>query len=82
MSPAYEQGDIALVHPGLPPRRGSDVVLSRTEADGTQHALIKHLIGWDEAHWKVRQYNPPKEFELPRSEWGKVQAVVGRYNGR
>ncbi|HEX4505066.1 MAG TPA: S24 family peptidase, partial [Alphaproteobacteria bacterium] len=29
MSPAYEQGDIALVHPGLPPRRGADVILSR-----------------------------------------------------
>jgi phage repressor protein C with HTH and peptisase S24 domain len=82
MSPAYEQGDIALVHPSLPHRRGADVVLRRTEADGTQHALIKHLIGWSETHWKLRQYNPPKEFELPRAEWSQAQAVVGRYNGR
>jgi phage repressor protein C with HTH and peptisase S24 domain len=82
MSPAYEQGDIALIHPGLPPRRGADVILSRPEPDGTRHVLIKQLIGWDDANWKVRQYNPPKEFDLPKAEWREVQTVVGRYNAR
>lgn len=82
MSPAYEQGDIALIHPGLPPRRGADVILQRHEPDGTPHVLIKHLLGWDEASWKVRQYNPAKDFELPKDEWRDVQTVVGRYNAR
>jgi hypothetical protein len=82
MSPAYEQGDIALVHPGLPPRRGADVILSRREPDGTPHVLIKQLVGWTDTEWRVRQYNPAKEFELPRDEWAEIQTIVGRYNAR
>lgn len=82
MSPAYEQGDIALVHPGLPPRRGADVILSRREPDGTPHVLIKHLVGWTESDWRVRQYNPAKEFDLSKDEWIEVQTIVGRYNAR
>jgi transcriptional regulator with XRE-family HTH domain len=81
MSPAYEQGDIALVHPGLPPRRGADVILTRPDAHGTPDALIKHLVGWDEIAWKLRQYNPPRDFTLPRAEW-TVKTIVGRYNAR
>jgi phage repressor protein C with HTH and peptisase S24 domain len=82
MSPAYEQGDIALIHPALPPRRNADVILVRKEADGTPHVLIKRLLGWDDAHWRLRQYNPPEDFTLPRAEWTEVQAIVGKYNGR
>jgi phage repressor protein C with HTH and peptisase S24 domain len=82
MSPAYEQGDIALVHRGLPPRRHSDVILIRREPDGTPHALIKHLLGWTDESWRVRQYNPPAEYELPRGEWAEVETIVGRYNAR
>jgi phage repressor protein C with HTH and peptisase S24 domain len=82
MSPAYEQGDIALVHRGLPPRRQSDVILIRREPDGTPHALIKHLVGWTDESWRVRQYNPPGEYELPRTEWAEVETIVGRYNAR
>jgi phage repressor protein C with HTH and peptisase S24 domain len=82
MSPAYEQGDIALVHRGLPAKRGSDVILVRREADGTPHALIKHLVGWTEVKWRVRQYNPPMDYDLPRDEWKEVETIVGRYNAR
>ena len=82
MSPAYEQGDIALVHPALPPRRGSDVILVRHDTDGTRHVLVKRLIGWTTEAWRLRQYNPADEFELPRSEWAEVQTIVGKYNAR
>ena len=82
MAPAYEQGDIALVHRGLPPKRHSDVILVRRELDGTPHALIKHLIGWTEENWRVRQYNPPLDYNLPRDEWKEVETIVGRYNAR
>lgn len=82
MIPAYEQGDVALVHPSLPPRRGADVVLTRIEPDGTRHVLIKRLVGWTDEAWRVRQYNPEREFELPRAEWREVQTIVGRYNSR
>jgi len=82
MIPAYEQGDIALVHPALPPRRGSDVILTRHDPDGTQHVLIKRLVGWTEENWRVRQYNPEREFDLPRAEWGEPRTIVGKYNAR
>jgi phage repressor protein C with HTH and peptisase S24 domain len=81
MVPAYEQGDIALVHPGLPPRRGTDVILTRTDIDGTQEVLIKRLVGWTDDGWLVRQYNPARDFELLRRDW-EVRTIVGRYNGR
>jgi transcriptional regulator with XRE-family HTH domain len=82
MSPAYEQGDIALVHPSLPPRRGADVILSRRGPDGTTHLLIRCLLGWSDTEWQVRQHNPAKEFKLPRDEWTEIQTIVGRYNAR
>jgi SOS-response transcriptional repressor LexA len=81
MSPAYEQGDIALVHPGQPPRRGTDVILTRADAHGTPEVLIKRLVGWTDDQWQVCQYNPAKEFELSRAEW-RLETIVGRYNRR
>jgi phage repressor protein C with HTH and peptisase S24 domain len=82
MIPAYEQGDIALVHPALPPRRGSDVILTRQDPDGTLHVLVKRLVGWTDEAWRVRQYNPEREFDLPRAQWREVQTIVGKYNAR
>jgi transcriptional regulator with XRE-family HTH domain len=82
MSPAYEQGDIALVHPALPPRRGADVILIRHDADGGRHVLIKRLIGWTDEQWHVRQHNPERAFDLARAEWREAQTIVGRYNAR
>ena len=81
MSPAYEQGDVALVHPGLPPRRGADVILVRSDIHGTPDALIKRLIGWNDEAWEVRQYNPPRDFTLSGAEW-ELKTIIGRYNTR
>jgi phage repressor protein C with HTH and peptisase S24 domain len=81
MSPAYNHGDIALVRPSMP-RRGADAILIRYEPDGTQHALIKHLVDWTDTEWRVRQYNPPSDYALSRAEWREIQTVIGRYNAR
>jgi phage repressor protein C with HTH and peptisase S24 domain len=81
MSPAYEQGDIALVHPGLPPRRGTDVILTREEPDGAQEVLVKRLVDWTDEAWTVEQYNPPDTFPKARREW-RLATIVGRYNRR
>ncbi len=81
MSPAYEQGDVALVHPGQPPRRGTDVILTRTDAHGTPEVLIKRLVGWTDDQWQLCQYNPAQSFDLPRAEW-RLETIVGRYNRR
>jgi phage repressor protein C with HTH and peptisase S24 domain len=82
MIPAYEQGDVALVHPSLPPRRNSDVILTRQDPDGVHHALVKRLIGWTDANWHVRQYNPHRDFDLPRAIWTEIRTIVGKYNAR
>ncbi len=36
MSPAYEQGDLLLVHPGRLVRPGDDCVFVRDQGDGSQ----------------------------------------------
>ncbi len=82
MMPAYEQGDVALVHPSLPPRRNADVILIRQDPDGVRHVLVKRLIGWTDENWRVRQYNPARDFDLPRAEWSEIQTIVGKYNAR
>jgi phage repressor protein C with HTH and peptisase S24 domain len=79
MDPALKSGSIALINPHLPPRVG-DFCLFRNHADdGTAHAAIKEYRGETDAAWKVRQYNPPKDFTLKKSEWQVRHLVVGSY---
>ena len=82
MSPAYNHGDMILVHPSKPPQRGDDVLLTKVLKDQGMAALIKKLVRWNETTWFVKQYNPPKEFKLARAEWQQVNVIVGKYNAR
>jgi SOS-response transcriptional repressor LexA len=82
MSPAYEHGDLILVHPGRPPRRGDDVLLLQHEPDGDVAALVKRLIRWTQKSWHLEQFNPRREFDLPRAAWQEVHVIVGKYNRR
>ncbi len=79
MSPAYEQGDLLLIHPGRPVRPGDDCVFVRDPADGSQHALVKRLLRISSEKWRVRQFNPAKDFDLDRGQWQKAQLIVGKY---
>jgi phage repressor protein C with HTH and peptisase S24 domain len=81
MEPAYRHGDMAYVHPGIPPRRGDDVLIYRV-LNGDWAALVKQLVGWNDKAWKVRQHNPAKEFSLARAEWPHLNVIVGRQNRR
>ncbi|WP_316214159.1 helix-turn-helix transcriptional regulator [Bradyrhizobium sp. SZCCHNR2032] len=79
MFPAVKNGATALVNPHQPPRI-EDICVFRSHADdGGVHILIKEYRGQTESHWKVRQYNPPKDFTLKKSEWQVCQRVVGNY---
>lgn len=79
MSPAHKSGSTALVNPHLPPRV-EDVCVFRSHAeDGTTLAVLKEYRGQTETHWKVRQYNPPKDFTLKKSEWQVCHRTVGNY---
>jgi phage repressor protein C with HTH and peptisase S24 domain len=82
MEPVYEPGDLLLIHPGLPPTRGRDVLLTAQRSDGEAAALVKRLVQATATDWIVRQYNPPAEFPLPRSEWQTAFVIVGKYHSK
>jgi phage repressor protein C with HTH and peptisase S24 domain/lambda repressor-like predicted transcriptional regulator len=79
MSPEHKAGSIALVNPHLPPRVGDSCIFRSHADDGTNLALIKEYRGQTESHWKVRQHNPPKDFQLKKSDWQIVHRAVGNY---
>lgn len=83
MEPEFWPGDTALVHPHLPPVPQSSCVF-RTEAQGNSRSLLNHLVSFDIAAWRVRQWNPPpdakREFTLARKEWPICHRVVGKYS--
>lgn len=79
MHPAHRSGSTALVNPHLPPRV-EDACIFRSHADdGTVHIMLKEYRGQTETHWKVRQYNPAKDFTLKKSEWQVCHVIVGSY---
>lgn len=80
MSPAYEQGDLLLIHPGRPVRPGDDCVFGREPGDGTLHGQVKRLLRNTPEKFRVRQFSPARDFDLDRSQWTKVQLIVGKYS--
>ncbi|MCC7047175.1 MAG: S24 family peptidase [Alphaproteobacteria bacterium] len=86
MVPAYEPGDLLLIHTHLPPARGTDVVLYGTDASGHEVVTVKRLVRLTDTDWHLMRHNPAagesKEFKLPRKMWAKCHRVVGRYNRR
>lgn len=81
MVPAFEPGDIVLIHPHRSPRGDDDVLISRSYG-GAAQVLVKRLIRATPSAWKVRQFNPPKEFELKRQDWPMCRLIVGKYSRR
>jgi SOS-response transcriptional repressor LexA len=80
MSPAIEHGDQVVVNPALPIRTGGDCVFIHDES-GTLRALVKRLLRVTADHWRVRQYNPPKDFDLPKKKWPKAQMISEKRYG-
>jgi transcriptional regulator with XRE-family HTH domain len=81
MSPAYEPADLAIVNPRLSYLRGKDHVFTMQSEDGTFRAMLKRLVKATEDEWVVEQFNPPKQFSLPRNRWSSARRVVGKYSG-
>lgn len=82
MEPAYWAGDMALVHPHLPPQRDTDVVIYHVPPFNEAEAIIKRLVSFNDREWRLRQYNPAEEFTEFRKEWAICHRVVGKYNAR
>jgi phage repressor protein C with HTH and peptisase S24 domain len=81
MSPAFEQGDLALVNPHLPFRGGDDVLVFR-ELAGEVAAMVKRLVKASQEEWILEQYNPARRFTLPRKEWPRCHVIIGKYSRR
>lgn len=76
MEPAFFQGEQVVVDPRRVPSAGDDCVFAAEERSGEWRASIKRLLRVAPDRWRVRQYNPPKDFDLLRSEWGKAFKII------
>lgn len=82
MIPAYRPGDVALVHPGRPLARDTDVVIYQEDPrSGDTRSMIKHLLSFNDSQLRLEQYNPARPFGLARKDWPYVHQVAGKYNG-
>jgi phage repressor protein C with HTH and peptisase S24 domain len=81
MSPAFEPGDMILCHPTRPPLPGQDVLVIVRAGTG-EAALVKRLLRLDGRGVRLRQFNPAREFEVPREDLVSVHLVVGKYSRR
>ena len=78
MEPEIESGDIMIINPALP------VLFDKTyifysEIDGTARATVKRLIRASSDKWHVKQWNPKRQFDLVRKEWGVAHRVLSKY---
>lgn len=74
MSPAIEHGDQVVVNPAVVARAGHDCVFIHEGAEGML-ALVKRLVRPGAEHWKVRQFKPPKDFDISRRKWSRVHPI-------
>lgn len=75
MSPAFESGDIAFVHPHLPVVPGKNVHIILHNDD----AFVRHLVGITGGKYLVREYNPERTYEIDESQVRHIRRVVGRW---
>ena len=76
MSPALEHGDQAVINPALLLRPGVDCVFIQQQRDGSFLALVKRLLRQTADSWHVRQYDPKKDFDLPKKKWPRAHVVA------
>jgi len=80
MVPRYFPGERLDVHPRKPPRRDEDVVvqLHPDEEGGYPRGFIKVFVTQTPTTLVLRQYNPPKEIEVPLKRVLHIHYVMGR----
>jgi hypothetical protein len=72
----FAQGDQAVVNPSLPLRPGDDCIFINLAADGTQFGLVKRLLRSSVDHWRVRQLNPRRDFDLSKRKWSRAFRIA------
>lgn len=77
MEPRYYAGDTLYIHPSRPARTGCFVLIELPD----QQAVIKRFISQDDNRVRVEQFNPAKQFDIPRSQVVGMYRVVGSIEG-
>jgi phage repressor protein C with HTH and peptisase S24 domain len=78
MEPVYETGDLVYVDPHRPPQAGRDVViqLAARTAAGEERCFLKRLVRRSGGKWRVKQFNPEKEFAFDEKDVAAVHLVL------
>jgi phage repressor protein C with HTH and peptisase S24 domain len=78
MEPVYEAGDLIYVDPHCPPKAGRDVViqLAPKGPGGEERYFLKRLVRRSGGKWRVKQFNPEKEFVFDEKDVAAVHLVL------
>jgi phage repressor protein C with HTH and peptisase S24 domain len=78
MEPVYEAGDLVYVDPHRPPQAGRDVViqLAAKARTGEERCFLKRLVRRSGGKWRVKQFNPEKEFVFDEKDVAAVHLVL------
>lgn len=71
--PRYFQGEMALVHPGLPVKAGDHVAVELTNGNG----MVKRLVKKADDYVLLAQYNAPEEKRFKRAEIAGIYKIIG-----
>ena len=78
MSPRFEHGERLLVHPKRAPGPGDDVLVIFIDGDRSEHlAIVKRLVGMNRGALTLRQFNPPKDFDIDKATTQSIFKIVG-----
>lgn len=79
MEDRFQAGEIVLVNPRQPPRRGDDVAVQlHPDEGGPIQLYVKRLISpWPAKTLRLLQFNPRREIEYPRARVRAVHRIVG-----
>lgn len=69
MSPAIESGNVLTVDPMRPVIKNTECIFLQEEEEGGHMALVARLLDASSETWRVRQFAPAKDFNLPRKTW-------------
>lgn len=75
MHPAINHGDQVVINPSIVARPGHDCVFIHEGPEGML-ALVKQLVRPATDHWRVRQFNPAKDFDISRKKWARVHPIA------
>jgi len=78
MEPVYEAGDLIYVDPHRPPHAGRDVVIQLVAKgpEGEERCFLKRLVRRSGNKWRLKQFNPEREFVLDEKDVAAVHLVL------